>query len=734
MNRMQRTPTFLGLSLLLISSLFGPNTDEGQTATNIENDESSLLFLENVPQVSLTQHGDDQTVDLTPLRLTEGGGFEEASIGLSWQSSNQSVATIGDNGDIQLTGNPGDTTITVSDDKNADEIKLEVDNNAKLDIIQEDGNYDVIKRAIDELTLEERIGQMMMPDYRTWENENVTEMLPEIEEQLKKYHIGGVILFAENTVETEQTAELVYDYKQAAEKFGMLVTIDQEGGIVTRLQEGTDMPGNMAVGATRDEDYAFEAGKVIGAELDALGINMNLGPVVDVNNNPDNPVIGVRSFAEQPELVGELGTAYTKGMQEQGIAGIAKHFPGHGDTDIDSHIGLPEVPHDRDRLFDVELTPFQKAMDEGLDAIMTSHVTFPKIDDTTVISEKDGSEISLPATLSEDVLTGLVREDMDYDGVIMTDALNMDAIAEHFDPVEAAIRTINAGTDIVLMPVGLPDVFAGIHEAVKTGDITEERINEAVERVLTLKLNRGILKQEEAEDLGKRKQVAERTTGSLKHIHTEQEIADASITLVKNDDDALPISSNKKEHLTVIGEAFSAELAKAIEDEHDGTVSHILLDKKQDRLTAEEQALIGRSDHIVIGSHSVDFEGRSPNHPHMQVYQQVTAGADVPVTGVGIRNPYDVMAYPDVDAYIAQYGFREASFIATAKTLFAENNPTGKLPVTIYDENDNVLFPYGHGLSYDEENKVDTQMVKYSEMKSLIRRNFTIFLHEAIQQ
>ncbi|MFE5278913.1 glycoside hydrolase family 3 protein, partial [Bacillus cereus] len=338
----------------------------------------------------------------------------------------------------------------------------------------------------------------------------------------------------ENTVTAEQTTRLVHAYQEAAEKYGLLISIDQEGGIVTRLQTGTDFPGNMALGATRSEELAEKVGKAIGEELHALGINMNFGPVLDVNNNPDNPVIGVRSFSEDPELVADLGKAYLKGLQETGTAATAKHFPGHGDTAVDSHVGLPSVPHDLERLKEVELYPFQEAMDAGIDAIMSAHVTFPEIDDTTAISRKDGTEVAVPGTLSHKILTGLMREEMDFNGVIVTDAMNMAAIADHFGPVDAAIRAVKAGADIVLMPVGIVEVANGLYDAVNAGEISEERLEQSVERILTLKLNRGIVKAEVEKSLDEKLGNALNVVGSPEHKAIEKEAAEKSITLVKN--------------------------------------------------------------------------------------------------------------------------------------------------------------------------------------------------------
>ncbi|WP_018922113.1 glycoside hydrolase family 3 N-terminal domain-containing protein [Salsuginibacillus kocurii] len=716
-----RTTIMTMMAGLLVAGLVAPqpNQAEGEELTA-----DHLLLYENIPEIE-PHEGTEKEFELTPLRLTGEAGFEEVSLNLSWASSNEEVATI-NNGTVSVEG-AGEATLTVSDGETEDDIHLQVAEDESFGLRSiDDHSYDVLSRALDHLSQEQKIGQIMMPDFRTWDGEDVTKMNEEIEAKIEEYHLGGIILFAENTVETEQTIDLVQDYKEAADQFGMLLTTDQEGGIVTRLQEATDMPGNMAVGATRSNELAFKTGNVIGAELEALGINMNLAPVVDVNNNPDNPVIGVRSFGEDPELVGELGVSYMEGLQEHGTASIAKHFPGHGDTDVDSHIGLPEVPHDRERLFNVELVPFQKIMDEDIDAIMTSHVTFPEIDDTTVISEDDGSEIALPATLSEEVLTGLVREEMEYDGVIMTDALDMDAIADHFDPVDAVIRTINAGTDIVLMPVGLPEVFEGVYEAVQNGEIEQERLDEAVERVLTLKLERGIFKQEETADREELKEQVQEIILSEEHVAIEQEVAEESITLVKNEDETLPLNSEEGEMITVVGAEDSDQLAEAVEAYHTN-VQHIELEDEQETLTEEQQAVIAESNAVIVGSNTFEVDDRSPEHPHMMVYQHLAAESEAPVIGVGIRNPYDVMTYDDVDAYLAQYGFQDASFEATAATIFGENEPNGELPVTIYDHDDEELFPYVHGLTYEEQpappvefNDVSPSDRGYEEIMTLV--------------
>ncbi|MFC3015554.1 glycoside hydrolase family 3 protein [Virgibacillus litoralis] len=690
--------------LTIIMLIASPLTYTNNTAKAAEDESvNDLILLENIPQA--TVQVTNNQVDLSALHMYSDGHFKSTTENLTWESTNKNVATVNQDGEVTFTEQPGRSFITVTDGTYEDRIAVDYkpDNTANKGkssfsgkvVKQESDRYNVINNAIEGMTLKEKIGQMLMPDFRNWDGENVTEMLPEIEQTVKEYDLGGVILFRENVVTTEQTAKLVSAYQEASEKYGLLMTIDQEGGIVTRLQSGTDFPGNMALGATRSTDLSNDVGKAIGEELNSLGINMNLAPVMDVNNNPDNPVIGVRSFGGSPELVADMGIAYTKGLQSTGVAATAKHFPGHGDTAVDSHLGLPEVPYDKERLMDVELFPFQKAMEANIDAIMTAHVTFPKIDDTKVISKKDGTEISLPATLSHKVLTGLMREEMGYDGLIITDALNMNAITEHFGSVDAVIRAVKAGTDIVLMPVGLEKVADGLLNAVETGEISEERIEASVERILTLKVKRKIIKSESPTPVDEIVENAEEVVGAEQHKQVETEVANKSITLLKNDN-ALPLDLSNDEKVVVVGNSFVDSLYNAVSKHHPNTE----VIQTSGPLNDEQLAQVQDASAVVAGTYTYNVSGRSEDSSQMQMVNQLIEEASSPVIGVGIRNPYDIMAYPEIDGYLAQYGFRDASFEATAASLFGENNPTGLLPVTIPGENGDALFEFGYGLSY----------------------------------
>lgn len=664
-----------------------------------------IVLLQNVPESDV--QFEKGKIQLKALHVYREGHFMGTSKNLKWKSTNERVATVDENGLVSTTGKPGMAFIQVSEGKLVDQIGVL----GKPDPLFKKGNgkptvtyqvkkmkgkrYNLIEKAISHMTLEEKVGQMLMPDFRKMNGKDVTALTPEIERLVQKYHLGGVILFRENVVTTEQTARLVSDYQKSSEKYGLLMSIDQEGGIVTRLQSGTDMPGNMALGATRSEELAGKVGEAIGEELHSLGINMNFAPSFDINNNPDNPVIGVRSFSEDPELTAQLGVAYTKGLQGTGTSGTAKHFPGHGDTAVDSHLGLPEVPYDKERLMQVELYPFQKAMEAGVDAIMTAHVTFPKIDGTTVISQKDGTEINVPATLSYKVLTELMRNEMGYDGLISTDALNMTAITSHFGPVDTVIRAVQAGTDLVLMPVGLESVATGLVHAVKTGDISESRIESSVERILSLKLKRGIIKEENPKSIDEIITTAQQTVGSVPHKQIEQEVAEKSVTLVKNNE-VLPLKVNASEKIAVVGSSYIDDLYQAVKSKHENTV----LVKTGEPLSTDQLSKVSDASAIIVGTTTSTVAGRSTSNPQMAMVNDLLKQTVVPVIAVGVRNPYDIMAYPDVDAYLAQYGFRSASFKATASIVFGEVDPSGKLPVTIPNPAGGTLYAFGHGLTY----------------------------------
>jgi beta-N-acetylhexosaminidase len=597
-----------------------------------------------------------------------------------------------------------------------------------------------VKAIVESMSIEEKVGQMLMPDFRNWQKQGETKatgftvMNDEVGSIIQKYHLGGVILFAENVVGTEQTARLTDGLQKASTNLPLLITIDQEGGIVTRLQTGTNLPGNMALGATRSEKYAYQTGEIIGKELSSLGVNVNFGPSLDVNNNPGNPVIGVRSYSSNPELVSKLGVQTIKGLQTQNIAATVKHFPGHGDTGTDSHYGLPIVTHDKERLRSVELAPFQKAIDEGVDMVMTAHVQFPAFDDTKYISKKDGQEILVPATLSKKVLTGLLREEMGFEGVIVTDALNMKAISDNFGQEEAVVLALKSGVDIALMPAqvnslamekNLTAVFNTVKEAIQKGDLPMEQVNTKVERILKLKEKRGILTPK-TDPFEEKIANALTVVGNDDHREKEMKMAEDAVTLLKNEDKTLPFKPKKDDKVLVLApfadqiEAMTRSIKELKGKEKDVEVTGYAFSGKS--FNEQVAAMIDEADYVIIGSYVVKNDPAVNDGVIDDSVQDSSKWATAFPRAVmkyaqdhhkkfvlmSMRNPYDAANFEEAKAVLAVYGYkgysngayRQPNIPAGIKTIFGESKPKGKLPVNIpsVTQPEKNLYPFGYGL------------------------------------
>jgi len=357
-----------------------------------------------------------------------------------------------------------------------------------LEPTPEHSEVDVIDSLISSMTLGEKVGQLFIVAFRKDEKgNNVYEINEHIKNQIEEFKIGGVILFSENIDTIDQTSSLI-ESMQSASKIPLFISVDEEGGRVSRLGSNpkmgiTKLPSAQKIGEANDPDFAYQLGNKLGSELYTLGFNMNFAPVADVNTNPKNPVIGDRAFGSDPQKVGIMVEQIVKGIQEQDISAVLKHFPGHGDASKDSHEGAVIMEHDIERLKNVELVPFRNGISAGADAIMTAHIILPKIDSD-----------NLPATLSKKILTGLLREELNYDGLIITDALEMNAIKKHWSCDKASVMAFKAGADVLLMPDSLEKAYNGILNAVINGDITEDTIDKSLHRILKVKYKRGILK------------------------------------------------------------------------------------------------------------------------------------------------------------------------------------------------------------------------------------------------
>ena len=598
-----------------------------------------------------------------------------------------------------------------------------------------------------EMPTEQKIAQLLMPAFyyrRSAEDKQigVTEIYPEMEEMLRKYGFGGVIFNLQNAQENDQAARLT-DAVQAANasvpgRPRLIACTDQEGGYVTRLGCGTQMPGSMALGAVNDPAVTEAAGRLIGEEVTAIGYSGPFAPVVDVNSNPANPVIGIRSFSDDPQIVAAHGAAFIRGLHEAGALAALKHFPGHGDTDTDSHTGLPCVNKTYEELKAFELVPFQACIDEGADMVMTAHIVYPQVEDDVYVSRLTGEEISLPATLSKTILTDILRGDMGFRGLIVTDAMNMDAIARHFDPLDAARLAIEAGVDLILQPVdtSTPDGLAALEQyildvaaLVDEGSISMEAVDAAVLRVLTFKEQHGLLAPYESGDVEARVRQAVDTVGSAAHHEEEFEIAKKAVTLVKNDG-ALPFDPKETAAILVpyASEVKSAEYAVGrLKDEGKLPAEANIPVYHLSSMTVSDLVALCKNTRHILAVHAAygigDMNpGRTSGSDSALLDLVITlshaAGNDVTV--ISAHLPYDAVRFPDADAIAVAYGARGMSedprdadgsvsqygpnLPAALYLLLSGEEMTGRLPVQLpamdesYQLTDEIRFGRGFGL------------------------------------
>lgn len=564
------------------------------------------------------------------------------------------------------------------------------------------------------MSIEEKVGQLFMTTVIGTELSAVQAQL------INKNHAGGIVLYSYNFQNTEQTVRLTDMLQRNAGNIPLLIATDQEGGRVTRLPMGTNMPGNMALGASRSLENASRAGAVIGRELKALGINVNLAPVLDVHQNSSSSAIGIRSFGAGPQLVADMGQAYLKGLREAGVIATVKHFPGHGDTALDSHAGSPVIPYDLNRLRNVELRPFQQAFNGGAGILMTAHVAYPAIDDTSSYSSKENRYLYIPATLSFKVLTGLARNEMGFKGVILTDALHMKAVINYTgSQEEAAVMAIKAGADMLMVHTGLEKASQRVIDAVEKGEISVFRIDQSVKRILELKLNNGIIKISvggiapgDAFSLGIEERIsrAGAIVGGQESRAAERSAAEKAVTLLKNENilpfkpeagSSIVFFAPSKESLAVMESAIeSAVKEKGLNNVRVRGFAYKLLGG----LTDQHKIALGGADFVIHGTCSYNEEERSPQGWRAAFSNDLISRADAlhtPLAVMAIGDPYDIAFIPGAKAYLAVYGTAGGPNVAAGvNTIFGLNNPTGKLPVPIPgSDGTGLLYPEGHGLS-----------------------------------
>jgi len=564
-----------------------------------------------------------------------------------------------------------------------------------------------LRDLISRMTLEEKVGQLFVmrvyghsatdPD-QTDIDANLQEIgVRTAAELIAKYRVGGIIYFtwAHNTRDPHQIADLSNGIQKASldqpRGLPVLIATDQEHGIVARVgKPATLFPGAMAVGAGGSHADARTLGRISGAELHALGIRQDYSPDADVNVNPANPVIGVRSFGADPDAVAGLVAAEVKGYQSSGVAATAKHFPGHGDTAVDSHFGFPVITHSRELWEQLDAVPFRAAIRAGIGAIMTAHIMVPALDDS-----------GDPATLSHPILTGILREELGYDGVVVTDSLGMEGVRQKYGDDRVPVLALKAGVDQLLNPPSLDVAWNAVLQAVRSGELTEARLDESLLRILRLKAGLGLLERPFVSDAG-----VDRTVGVPAHLRAADRIADRTTTLLVNDGRLLPLSRRAHPRVLVVGADPASPSGT------DGPPTTVLADALTDlgftatvlpTGTAPSPATIekavaaaGNADAVVVGTYNVT----AASSQRTLVNQLVATGK--PVVAIALRNPYDVAQLPDVKAFLASYSWTDVELRAAARVIAGRVRPRGKLPVPVQRADDpaQVLYPVGFGLSY----------------------------------
>jgi beta-N-acetylhexosaminidase len=520
------------------------------------------------------------------------------------------------------------------------------------------------------MTLAQKVGQLLVPTVPGLTAADGGAAL------IRRYHVGGVIYFGPNVRDAAQVAALSAGLQQAARRqpphLPLLIGTDQEGGIVSRLAGVTTVfPGQMAAGATRDPALIRAQDQATGAGLRALGINLDYAPVADVNVDPANPVIGLRSFGADPALVASLTAAAVNGFHRAGEVTVAKHFPGHGDTGVDSHTGLPVIHHTLRQWWTIDAPPFQAAIRAGVDEIMIGHIEVPALDDS-----------GQPASLSRKVVTGLLRDRLGYQGVIVTDSLQMGGVLQGHTPAQVAVQAVQAGCDQLLMP-GDPGVaYHAVLRAAQRGQISLAQLDASVARVVNLKISRGWLNEPA---------VSPSAVAALENTPPQrdlsQQLANRSITVVANQsqpasgpagqDRLLPVRSKR---VYVAGPA-AAGLTGALQPELAATGGRIVAS------AAEAQVIVAATQNAV-----------SDPAQRRLVRGLVATGQPVVVLATGL--PYDLGVLPGIRAAVASYSGSGVSLSAAAGVLTGRLRPAGRLPVAIPAAHGGTAFRYGTGLGY----------------------------------
>jgi beta-N-acetylhexosaminidase len=537
-----------------------------------------------------------------------------------------------------------------------------------------------VESTLKKMTLREKLGQMLLPYYfgvfTSAESSDYKNLVHEVEEN----HVGGFIVGTTRGplgIERSQvypTAELTNELQRRA-KVPLLIGADFESGTGMRLDEGTSFPSAMAVGATNDPKLAYTIGKVIALESRAAGVHWIFAPDADVNNNPDNPIINIRSFGENPKNVGEFVAQEIRGIEENGGLATAKHFPGHGDVSVDSHLALPTVPGDRKELEATELVPFRAAIGASVGSVMPGHLAVPAFE----------PDASVPATTSRNILTGLLRDELKYKGLVVTDAMDMGGVTSRYPPGEAAVRAVEAGADVLLMPPVPDAAMAGLERAVRSGRITEKRVDESVRRILQAKSRLGLDRNRLADI-----EHLDEKFGRPEFAAQAQNIADRGVTLLRDTAHLVPLDATKPLRVLLVSLSADADPypGETIEPEIRWRVDSLKALRADLQFANVSTLKLPPTDtyDVAIAALFVRVADRKgnvgfPDEQRAFVNQMIAAGK--PVVVIAFGSPYLIEGFPGAKTWLAEFSTNSVSQVAAVRALFGQVTTQGQIPVTV---------------------------------------------------
>ncbi|MCE7961245.1 MAG: hypothetical protein DYH05_01980 [Acidobacteria bacterium ACB1] len=561
------------------------------------------------------------------------------------------------------------------------------------------------EKLLKKMSVEEKVGQLIQIGVNARFANRDSAYYKELKRQVVDNKIGGIIFFGAPIYETS----ILINRMQAEAKLPLLMALDAETGVGMRFADAVNFPWAMAVAATGEPDYARRIGVITGREARAMGFQHVYAPVLDVNNNAANPVINVRSFGEDPQDVARFGTAFIDGVQSEKAIATAKHFPGHGDTAVDSHRGLPIIDHSLASLEKTELVPFRAAVKDGVASVMIAHIALPQIDNEVVTPLKNyrggdaeaGAEIVdqkayIPATLSKKVQTDLLRNDMGFKGLIVTDAMSMSGLTLYFEQGEAGVRAFLAGSDLLEKPSDPDAMIAGILAAVRSGRITQERLDDSVRRILAWKFAVGLFDNKITNI-----DAMDEIISGPESLALSDEVATKAITLVRNDAKALPLDRSKKIVVLGLSNGFDGpetmgSFVSTLRSSGAKFSPYYLQENSLAEQTAAARLAALDADIIVVGLYGRVRSGAKnsvgvPENGAAIIRELLASGKQV--VGISFGNPYVLGSFPEMKTYVVAYGDMSSLQRASARSILGLQPITGRLPISLPG-----LYPRGTGI------------------------------------